>query len=448
MERQVQHRLTPTTIADFERRMASALVEWPTPGLQAAVLVDGDVVWTHAAGVARFDPTEPLTTEHLHRIGSITKLFTAHAILILHDEGKLHIDDPVSKWLPEFRPSGPTVTLRHILCHGSEIPAEGGRNVWESGIFPDEAEFRRMIATFQPVAAPMMHLKYSNAAFSMLGLVVEAAAGGAYEAFVLDRIVRPLGMGATRFHLTGDAGQPFAQGHFIPPLERRFEPTPHQELRAYSACGMLLSTPTDVLALAKAQWAPPSLLSPGVAAEARRVHLIDPEVPGWKVGYGLGWRQLRRGERVYIGHSGSYLGNRCALEISCEDRVAAAVFSTVGGSDAPIELAMDFVDAVRTAQARAAGSLGADTVPADLRPLLGHYAMHRWYEATIGYDGRQLVFSSGLDARAGVPLAPIAPGRLRILAGRAVGEDLVVNERASDGTVLEFSFGGSRMRRL
>ncbi len=432
--------------AGFTQAMERALGAWPTPGLQAAALVDDEVVWAHAVGMARFDPDEPLTTEHVHRIGSITKLFTAHAILALHADGILDVDDPVSRWIPEFCPSGPRVTLRHVLCHGSGIPSEGGRNVWESGVFPNEPEFRRMIASFQPVAAPMVHLKYSNAAYSMLGLVVRAATGAPYEEFVRERILTPLGMTATGFDPGDD--RPVAQGHYIPPLQRRFEQTPHQDLRAFSACGMLLSTAADVLKLARAQWAGPSLLPPALAAEARRVQLIDPEIPGWKVGYGLGWRQLRRGDRVYIGHSGGYLGNRCALEVAPDHRVAAAVFSNVGGSDAAIELAMDFVDALIVSRGGGEPRLDVAVVPGALRSLLGHYAMSRWYEATVSYDGRGLRFSSGLDSRAGIPLAPIEPDRFRIMGGRGVGEDLIVSERSADGTVIEFTFAGQRMRRI
>lgn len=432
----------------FTEKMERALGEWPTPGINVAILIDDEVVWTHAVGFARLEPAVPLTTRHLHRVGSITKLFTAQAILLLHDDGRLDLDDPVSKWVPEFQPAGPNVTLRHILCHGSGITGEGGHNVWESGVFPDEAEFRRMIRVFQPVAAPMVHLKYSNAAYSMLGLVVEASSGVPYEKFVLDRILRRLGMDDTRFHLEPADDDRFARGHFMPPLQRRFEEAPHQDLKAFTACGMLLSTPSDLLKLARAQWSEPALLSAPLAAEARRVQLIDPETPGWRMGYGLGWRQIRRGDRIYIGHSGAYLGNRCALEISYPDRVAVALFSNLGGGDAAIEMAMDFADAVIEERKKTSPQPDGRPLPRGFGLLLGHYSMHRWYEATIRYDGRRLIFSSGLDPSMGVPLEQVSEDRFRIMAGREVGEELVVTKRATDGTVMEFHYAGERMRRL
>lgn len=127
-------------LEEFEREMLIGLAELPAPGLAAAALVGDEIVWRHAVGRKSFDPDVPLSPDHIFRVGSITKLFTAHAVMLLAEEGRLSLDDPVHKHVPEFDPPGPTVTLRHVLCHGSGITSDGGLGIWESAEYPTVAE--------------------------------------------------------------------------------------------------------------------------------------------------------------------------------------------------------------------------------------------------------------------------------------------------------------------
>ncbi|MBI4278647.1 MAG: beta-lactamase family protein, partial [Armatimonadetes bacterium] len=159
------------------------------------------------------------------------------------------------------------------------------------------------------MSPPTAHLKYSNTAYSMLGLVIQAVSGMPYEAFVLQRIPRSLNMEDTMFHPGPEHAGRLADGHIVPPYERRFERTPQQDLRAYTPCGMLVSTPTDVLEIARIQWTENDLAPEATRREMHRVHLMDPDLPGWQSGYGLGWRLTRAGDRVIAGHSDSIPGS-------------------------------------------------------------------------------------------------------------------------------------------
>ncbi len=437
-------------LGGFERRLDRALSGLPSPGLNAAITLDDRVVWTYATGCAGYDPDTTLTPRHLHRIGSITKLFTAQAILLLRDEGKLDLDAPVRTYIPEFTPSGgDRVTLRHVLCHGAGIMSNGGEDVWGSGRFPDRSAFREQIRAYRLVAPPMVHLKYSNAAYSMLGLVIEHASGTPYEAFVNERLLRPLDMHDTVFDLGPEHRDRFARGHAMPPYQRRFEATAHQDLKAFSACGMLASTPSDVLRLARLQWSNEALVPRATRDEMHRLHLMDPEVPGWQTGYGLGWRLARHGNRVYAGHGGAYLGNRCQMEISLPDRVGVALFANRGAAAGVIALAAQMltetVDAVGPAEAP---QVGVEPAPEAHRALLGQYSMHHWYQVRIEYhpDGLRLVteFDGGVTVR----LAPAGVDRFIIGGGRYVGEELAVHERGADGTVTAIRLAGSPMPRI
>ncbi len=432
---------------DLERRIDRALAELPSPGLNVALLIDDEVVWTYASGVARFDPHEELTPDHLHRIGSITKVFTAHAILLLRDAGKLDLDDPVGRYVPEFSGErADRVTIRHMLCHGSGISGEGGRNAWGSGVFPDEAEFRRWIAGFAPVAPPMKHLKYSNAAYSMLGLVIAKASGMPYERFLVEALLEPLGMKEAAFYPHGDLADRLADGHVLPPYERRFEKAPYHDLKAFNACGMLAATARDALKLAGLQWNTGSLLSEESRDEMHRVHLMSTDLPGWQSAYGLGWRLTRVGQRIFAGHGGGYVGNRCQIDLSLPDRVAIALYANCGQAmtTAPLAQALlgDVIDACEPPQTE---GLDAGPVPEAWAYLLGTYGLRHWFKMSIEYERGRLWLVSEMERH---PLAAREHGRFEILGGRYVGEELAELGRDEQGRCSEISMAGLRMARL
>jgi CubicO group peptidase (beta-lactamase class C family) len=430
--------------------MERALADLPAPGLNAAVLVDDAVVWAHAAGLARYDPEEPLRPAHRHRIGSITKLFTAHAVLLLRDAGALDLDLPLRTYLPEFTgPGTERVTLRHVLCHGSGIPTNGLLDVWRTGVFPDRRAFRAMLAAMPLVGAPMEYIKYSNAAISLLGLVIDQVAGVPYETFVTDRVLAPLGARDTTFYLSAEQEARYAPGHTTPPYARRFDPAPYQDLRSWNACGMLASTTADVLRLARAQWRPGTLISEATRNEMHRLHSMDTDAPGWRIGYGLGWRLYRYGDRIFAGHGGAYVGNRCQVMLSLPDRVAVALFANGNQAAGVVDLAADLL--TRTIEALAphrAERAGGAAVPDDWRPLLGAYAVPHWQEIRIEFGPGGLRLVSPLEGGAGIRLKPLPDGRFLMLGGRAAAEPVEIVRRTAEGLAHEISVGGMVYTRI
>ena len=169
------------------------------PGAAVVVGRKGAAVWQK--GFGRLDWTEESEsvnpTESIYDLASLTKVVgTTTALMILFDQGKIHLDDPVSKYIPEF--SGgekDLVTLRLLLEHRSGLPA--GRDLWRIAHSPDEA--RQAVVETPLVYHPDEYYEYSDLGADMLGFVVEAASGQRLDQFLADHVWKPLGMEDTFF---------------------------------------------------------------------------------------------------------------------------------------------------------------------------------------------------------------------------------------------------------
>src|SRR4051794_2246350 len=178
--------------------LAQSQAENRLPSIAGAVLRDGDVLWADAVGLADAEADEVATPEHQYRIGSITKTFTAVAVMQLRDAGKLDLDDRLDKHLDV--PARGDLTLRRMLSHGSGLQRELPGNVWETLEFPNStAELLATLSEAEMVLAPGERWHYSNLAFILLGEVIANLGGMAYEDYVEARILQPLGLTRTSF---------------------------------------------------------------------------------------------------------------------------------------------------------------------------------------------------------------------------------------------------------
>jgi CubicO group peptidase (beta-lactamase class C family) len=183
-------------------RLFEALVEkGESPGAAWGVIVDGALAHTGVAGVRDVASKEKVAPDTVFRIASMTKSFTAAAILILRDEGKLRLDDPVSRFVPELERPGPTadsppITIRDLLTHSAGFPED---NAWgDRQLDVPDARVREWLRAGIPRSnAPRVAYEYSNYGFALLGDVVAKASGTPYRDFVNTRLLVPLGMGAS-----------------------------------------------------------------------------------------------------------------------------------------------------------------------------------------------------------------------------------------------------------
>jgi len=180
--------------------------EWarkqPVPGVAWGVVLDGELAHAGAFGVRDVAAQAPVTVDTVFRIASMTKSFTALAILKLRDEGKLTLDDPAARYVPELSSlrypttDSPPITIRHLLSHGAGFPED---NPWadrQLGISP-EAMSGWMRAGIPFSNAPGVAFEYSNYGFAILGRIVANVSGRSYRDYVDREILAPLGMTST-----------------------------------------------------------------------------------------------------------------------------------------------------------------------------------------------------------------------------------------------------------
>jgi CubicO group peptidase (beta-lactamase class C family) len=176
------------------------------PGATMGILIDGELAAVMTTGVRDVSSRAPVTPESVFRIASMTKSFTAMAIVKLRDEGKLSLDDPVARYVPELARlayptrDSPVLTIRHLLTHSEGFPED---NPWGDRQLAQTDETLRawMWAGIPFSNAPGVAYEYSNYGFAILGQIVARASGHPYEAYMEANLLAPLGMRASTFEM-------------------------------------------------------------------------------------------------------------------------------------------------------------------------------------------------------------------------------------------------------
>jgi CubicO group peptidase (beta-lactamase class C family) len=279
-----------------------------TVGLVAAVVKGADTLLLKAYGKADVEWDVPMTTDAMFEIGSIAKQFTAAAILQLRDEGKLTLDDPITRWLPFLGASGSKVTLRRLLSHTSGIFRFSEASEWEINYFaprfPRDSAYQ--LIRLEPFQYPTGEAQaYSNSGFWLLGLVVEKAGGMKLEDWFAKRIFEPLGM--TRSMYCNSSANVPHRAHGYGMMSGMIRRAPQVSYAWVFGPGAVCSTAGDLVIWLQALHGG-KVLSPDSYREMTTpARLAD----GTPVQYGLGIKvgENYRGLR-YIGHGGTAPGFR------------------------------------------------------------------------------------------------------------------------------------------
>ena len=313
---------TPASlVADLRRLVATTQAEQRVPSVSAGVSRQGETIWAAAVGLADVDEAREASSDDQYRIGSITKTFTATAIMILRDEGAVELDSPLSAYLDDV-PHAPT--LRRLLSHASGLQREvPGDEYWETLALPGRDEMLSHLASAEQVLDPGAHWHYSNLAFVLLGEVVATVSGLPYERFVDERLLRRLGLRRT----TWESEEPVARPYFTEPYAdgvRREADWPDSVFRA---AGELWSTTGDLLRWGSFLCDPDSeILRSETVDEMHRVQVMA-DHERWTVGWGLGIGLNRSGERVFGGHGGGMPGFVTRLAYSRKEKIVAAALA-------------------------------------------------------------------------------------------------------------------------
>lgn len=174
------------------------------PGGALLVTRNGEVIYEKAIGFAGGKSEKPLSPRSNFRMASVTKQFTAMAILLLEKEGKLSFDDPLTRFFPDFAPVGRKMTIRHLLTHTSGVwayEAVMDDSIKEQLSDADVLDLIRKMdqSYFEPGSA----FRYSNSAYCLLALIVEKASGQSFSRYLKAHIFKPLGMKNTRMYEAG-----------------------------------------------------------------------------------------------------------------------------------------------------------------------------------------------------------------------------------------------------
>jgi CubicO group peptidase (beta-lactamase class C family) len=191
----------PVDIAAKLDKHLSSIYPADEPGAAVLVVQRGDVVLRKGYGMANLEHDIRITPESVFRVGSMTKFFTATAILMLEEQGRLSLDDDITQYLPDYPTHGEKITIRHLVAHTSGIwdylnlpkMQEG----WHDDITPQGLInlFKDKPLEFKPGDG----FAYSNSNYILLGVIIEKVSGQSYQDFVQEKIFTPAGMKSTRY---------------------------------------------------------------------------------------------------------------------------------------------------------------------------------------------------------------------------------------------------------
>ena len=300
------------------------------PGFVYGVVLDGELIYSGGFGYVNLEQKIPADTKSLFRIASMTKSFTALAILQLRDAGKLDLDDPASYYLPEMKKlrylttDAPEITIRHLLTHGAGFPED---NPWgDRQLAATDEELRRFIedgVSFSNV--PGVAYEYSNLGFALLGQIVQKVSGMEFQEYTMANIFKPLGMNATVWEYEKAQQKNLALGYNW--INASYENIPLEHHGSYGAMGGLITSVEDFtkyVAMHLSAWPPRSDADTGTLKRSslREMHQpwrFDALMPTYRYpngrecpsasayGYGLSWLRDCVG-RVYLRHSGGLPG--------------------------------------------------------------------------------------------------------------------------------------------
>lgn len=339
-----------------ERGMA----DWGIPGMAVALVENGELV--HAQGFGRTAVVDgaPVDAHTPFANASTTKAMVAAGVLILVDEGRLSLDDPMVRWLPEVRFADPAltpqVTVRDLLTHRTGLPSTDF-TVFAQGM-PLTMQIP-LLAAVEPIAAPRSRHIYQNAMYDLAGLVIERASGQPWPEFLTERLWAPIGMHETWSHRGAmPAGRSRARPHdevrgVLREIDHSFLPDMD------NAAGSVWSSVADM-----ARWAR-FLLAGGVTADGTRLlseaaiaemfrpqNLIDPDRffpgaeltdPAW-TSYGLGWFQQDFEGRKIDYHTGSLNGAVAMIGLDRDAGRAVIVMANREGAELRHALLWEVMD--------------------------------------------------------------------------------------------------------
>ena len=404
------------------------------PGLAVGIIYDGELLWGKGYGYADVETRTPVTLDTRFRIASITKTFTAVAILQLRDAGKLSLDDPASKYLDWFdlRYEGaPEITIRNLLTHTSGLPRDSHNPMWTDCDAPDWDEFVKATKKRQPTRPPYDKNAYSNLGYSLLGGIIEVVSGQSWADYLQQNILDVLGMSETYPRPTSDDTL-LATGYSQ--LDDNYErrPMPFFLMNGFEASANFASSVNDLVKYANFHLSKDKdhVLSHHSLRDMHRIHWL---YEGWEEGYGLGTMLYRVNDAVISGHGGGYPGYLTGFSVCREHNIGLVLLTNALGS-MPLKYIKQGYRTILPEFIKVTEKAKAEPDPA-WQKFLGIYASDWGFEKVIIRENQLQIISLDFVDDPPVILEPTDTENVFTLQERGQSNETACFELGKDGTV-------------
>src|SRR5262245_19415977 len=326
-------------LAAIEKAIEEKRNELGVPGVAVAIVKDDKAVFQKGFGLRDVERNLPVTADTLFAIGSCSKAFTAMAVVISQDEGKLSLDDSPKKLLPYFKLQDPEadakITVRDLLHHSSGLDRTD--IAWYTGALNRE-EAIRVAGLAKPTAKFREKFQYQNNMYSAAGEVVARANNTAWETYIAERFFKPLGMKSSDTSVKQMAQAPdHATGYSLE--DKKTKKAMLRDLTNIAPAGAINSNVKDM-----SQWV--RLVLGGGVFEGKRfvsekgfAELVKKQIPAFgDGGYGLGWMLNKWEGHQVVSHGGGIDGFNSLVTLMPDQKLGIIVLTNVSGSALPQQI--------------------------------------------------------------------------------------------------------------
>lgn len=372
-----------STIAEVDEIVKTVVGEHDA-GVAVAVIKDGQLAHGKGYGLANLEWSIPVQPDTVFGLASLTKQFTATAILLLEQQGLLRLEDPVTRFLPNYPTQGHTITVAHLLTHTSGIVPYNEIDNFFALYLRKQFSHEEILALFQDLPlefAPGTRYKYNNSGYYLLGMIIEILSGKKYEQFLQEQIFAPVGMQDTHY-MWNEVVIPRRAGGYVK-IEQGYRIVPYLDMTIPFSGGAIGSTLTDLVrwdaALEQGQVLSKPLL--------KRMYTPTLLANGTTTEYGFGWGVGDyRGHRV-VYHQGEINGFLTFLARFLDDAVTVILLSNANGRD----LDPLFRRIVRAALAIAPLKREGSTLDPDAQKrMTGTYTLGKMFKCVVEQTGQQM----------------------------------------------------------
>lgn len=423
------------------------------PGITVGIIYDQELIYAKGFGYSNLEDKTPATVQTLYRIASISKTFTATAIMQLRDEGKLRLDDPIEKFLSGFNiknpfPDAREITVFQLITHTSGLPRNAGFPYWTDRKFPTMKQILEALPEQEMIYPPGTQYKYSNLGIALLGEIVSVASDMSYEKYITENILKPLDMASSSVFLTEKDKEKLTvpYSHRFPDGSRRI--MPFTDSKGIAPAANITSNIEDMskyisLQFRKGRKGGKQILDSYTLEDMQRVQWLN---PNWTSGYGLGFRVWKQGDFTVVGHGGWVAGNRSQISFIPKEKIGVVVLTNADDVSPAffakkiLELMIPVIKGAVTPQNP------VEKADPSWNKFVGIYTDPSWFDTEVLIYNNQLVMNSYSIPPEDTPdseikvLTPVGVNTFRMSGPNGNGE-LVVFEIDSNDKVIRIKVG-------